>query len=142
MDSSAVAAASAAAAAPLTGMRKMIAGAAAAPGSPIDTYAISDHDGSTDEDEEEDPANNGKHVPPWARGDALKTALERQCEVMVDPDTIFDEVSTCDLSSIFDNSKKVFKKRTSSAHWDVDKVTMVERRNYRKDMGFAQAAAV
>ena len=113
------------------------AAAAASPG-----YAISDHGGSTDEeDEEENVESKGKHVPQWARGPALQAALQRQSQALVDPDSIFAEVSTCDLETIFkEKAQKGFRKRTSSANWSSDKVTVIEKRNYRKDMGFNSAA--
>ncbi len=42
-----------------------------------------------------------KHVPSWARGDALEAALKRQFggERPMDPDAIFGDVPPCDLSS-------------------------------------------
>lgn len=44
-------------------------------------------------------------IPAWARGQALAAALERQFNVSaatwVDPDTIFPEVTTCNLEEIF-----------------------------------------
>lgn len=45
-------------------------------------------------------------IPAWARGQVLAAALERQFNVSaggswVDPDTIFPEVTTCNLEEIF-----------------------------------------
>ena len=72
---------------------------------------------------------------------ALQAALQRQSQALVDPDSIFAEVSTCDLETIFkEKAQKGFRKRTSSANWSSDKVTVIEKRNYRKDMGFNSAA--
>ena len=78
-------------------------------------------------------------MPQWARGPALQQALQYQSRALVDPDSIFADVSTCDLEAIFNRSQKGFRKRTSSANWASDKVTVIEKRNYRKDMGFNTA---
>jgi hypothetical protein len=34
-----------------------------------------------------------------------------------------------------------YNNRTSSAHWDADQLTLVEKRSYRKHMGYDRGAA-
>ena len=58
----------------------------------------------------------------------------------VDPDTIFAEVQTCSLEEIFGRVEGRFGKysrRTSSAKWEFDEISMVEKRKYRNVMGYA-----
>jgi hypothetical protein len=48
-------------------------------------------------------------------------------------------VETCDLEQIFGKKEGKFgkySKRTSSAKWDADELTLVEKRTYRTQMGF------
>ena len=89
-------------------------------------------------------------IPDWARGPMLKEALERQFglhgQPPADPDSIFTEVTTCSLEEIFGlregrNNKK-YSARSSSAHWDADQMTLVEKRSYRKHMGYDRVATV
>ena len=57
----------------------------------------------------------------------------------MDPDLIFSEVQSCSLEDIFGCKEGLTRKyasRTSSAHWDADEMTLVERRAYRKHMGY------
>ena len=57
----------------------------------------------------------------------------------VDPDVIFAEVQTCSLEEIFGQKEGKFgnyAKRGSSAKWDADEISLVERRKYRHQMGF------
>lgn len=82
-------------------------------------------------------------IPTWAKGAALTNALRRQngCDghVAIDPDSIFDEVTTCNLVDIFGQAgskKGSYKHRGSSAHWDRDQLTVVEKRAYRVQLGF------
>jgi len=111
-------------------------------------YQIEDRESSDDEsgtDNDEENANKKKqNVPEWARGAKLKEALERQYglngSVPMDPDLIFPEVQkTCSLEEIFGAKEGVNRKynhRSSSAHWDADELTLVEKRAYRKHMGY------
>lgn len=112
-----------------------------------DEYKIEDaeSDGSASgtDDEGENKSRHSK-VPEWARGSNLKEALERQYglrgKAPMDPDTIFPEVRTCSLEEIFGASygkSGAYNKRSSSAHWDADELTMHEKRSYRSQMGFA-----
>lgn len=60
----------------------------------------------------------------------------------VDPDLIFQEVTTCNLEEIFGIKEGINRKygaRSSSAHWDADQMTLVEKRSYRKHMGYDRA---
>lgn len=112
-----------------------------------DEYKIEDaeSDGSASgtDDEGENKSKHSK-VPEWARGTNLKEALERQYglrgKAPMDPDTIFPEVRTCSLEEIFGSSygkSGAYNKRSSSAHWDADELTMHEKRSYRNQMGFS-----
>lgn len=121
----------------------------------------SDEEGSGTDNEKEEVDENGvkiekfdengvkiekkekQNVPDWARGPLLKEALERQYgmggQVPVDPDLIFPEVTTCSLEEIFGAREAFTRKygnRSSSAHWDADQMTLVEKRVYRKHMGY------
>jgi hypothetical protein len=80
----------------------------------------------------------------WARGDLLRQALEKQYGLNghppMDPDTIFPEVQSCSLEEIFGRREGLTRKyacRTSSAHWDADELTLVEKRQYRAHLGLA-----
>mmetsp|Transcript_6804 Transcript_6804/g.10019 ORF Transcript_6804/g.10019 Transcript_6804/m.10019 type:complete len:758 (+) Transcript_6804:314-2587(+) len=111
--------------------------------SPMDTYEMSDREGDSDEEsdasdyyEEKGPK---KKVPKWAQKDRLLPALERQFldnPDRVDPDTIFHEVSTCDLEAIFGQRKKRYAKRASTGNWTKDRVTASEKLVYKRKMGF------
>ena len=96
---------------------------------------MSDKDESSDDEEE---GKGKKHIPDWARGKLLEGALHAQYRAGgADPDTIFAEISTCDLERIFDgNKRRRFRERTSSGNWLSDKLTNTERRKYRVAMGF------
>ena len=107
--------------------------------SPMDTYEMSDRDEDSSDYDSEEEAKPKKRIPRWARKENLIPALERQFldgPHRMDPDTIFPEVSTCDLESIFANKKARYKKRTSSANWAKDKVTAAEKLVYSRAMGF------
>ena len=118
--------------------------------SAVNEYIIEDRDDSdeegsgTDGEKEEGEGTKPKqNVPDWARGPLLKEALERQYgmggQVPVDPDLIFPEVTTCSLEEIFgarEGLSRKYANRSSSAHWDADQMTLVEKRVYRKHMGY------
>jgi len=131
-------------------------------------YQIVDREDSEDEDsgsgtDEDSPApqadpqegepaprkkKDEQSIPDWARGPRLKEALERQYGLNghspMDPDLIFAEVQTCSLEDIFGCKEGLTRKyasRTSSAHWDADEMTLVEKRVYRKHMGYEAAGA-
>jgi hypothetical protein len=110
-----------------------------------DNYAMSDREGSSgDDDEEEDGTSRPKKpVPDWAKGPALEAAIHAQygdsgTGGFADPDRIFEEITSCDLEEVFSKNakKKRFTKRTSSGNWLPDKLTHGERSQYRKDMGW------
>jgi hypothetical protein len=99
--------------------------------------------GSGTDDESSRKNKKQKQIPDWARGAQLKEALEKQYglngHTPIDPDTIFPEVESCDLEQIFGKKEGKFgkySKRTSSAKWDADELTLVEKRTYRTQMGF------
>ena len=106
--------------------------------SPLDTYEMSDHDGSSDSDEEEERARReGKRIPGWARGSQLKQALSRQyTENSVDPEALFGEVDTCNLEAIFGRQKTKYQRRTSSGNWTKDKATAAEKLAFKRQMGY------
>ena len=111
-----------------------------------DQYQMDDRESSgssgsgTDDDNEQEKK---KFIPDWAKGTVLREALERQYglggNVPVDPDLIFPEVQTCSLEEIFGSREGrggAYAKRTSSAKWDADELTLVEKRTYRSQMGY------
>lgn len=107
----------------------------------MDTYEMSDREetdsDSSDYDSEDDKPR--KKIPKWAQKQNLIPALERQFidgPGRGDPDEIFPEVSTCNLELVFDQKKARYKKRTSSANWTKDKVTVAEKLVYKRKMGF------
>ena len=99
--------------------------------SPMSTYSLTDHEGDSDS-EDERPA---KKIPSWARRDKLNDALLKQIKYPKhDPDEIFGQVLTCDLTAIFDLNKKRYQRRTSSANWDADRATIDEELAYKRSM--------
>jgi hypothetical protein len=113
-----------------------------------DEYKIDDRDdsGASDSGTDDEGENKSKQnkVPEWARGVQLKEQLERQYGLhgnkSVDPDLIFPEVQTCSLEEIFGanmGKSGAYNKRSSSAHWDADEITLVEKRTYRAQMGLS-----
>jgi hypothetical protein len=87
-------------------------------------------------------------IPEWAKPQNLIAALNKQYglggNIPVDPDTIFPEVNTCNLEEIFgtrEGKSGAYSTRTSSAKWDDDQFSLVERRNYRAFLGFRSSLA-
>jgi len=115
-------------------------------------YIIEDRESSDDEsgtDDEESEEKKKQSVPEWARGTKLREALELQYgfhgAIPMDPDLIFPEVQSCSLEEIFgcrEGINRKYHNRTSSAHWDADELTLVEKRTYRKHMGYDKPAMV
>eukprot|EP00587_Corethron_hystrix_P001965 CAMPEP_0113314852 /NCGR_PEP_ID=MMETSP0010_2-20120614/10746_1 /TAXON_ID=216773 ORGANISM="Corethron hystrix, Strain 308" /NCGR_SAMPLE_ID=MMETSP0010_2 /ASSEMBLY_ACC=CAM_ASM_000155 /LENGTH=614 /DNA_ID=CAMNT_0000171219 /DNA_START=213 /DNA_END=2057 /DNA_ORIENTATION=- /assembly_acc=CAM_ASM_000155 len=122
---------------PMRNPRKNIPGR-----SPMDTYEISDRDGSdSDESDSEDERAPRKRVPEWARNSNLNEAIIKQyaqCngEDLIDPDSIFPEVHSCNLQDIFQQKKLKYSRRTSSGNWTEDKITIMENLVYKRNMGF------
>ena len=110
--------------------------------SPLDTYDMSDHEGSSDTDEEEERVRRaGKTVPKWAQREKLKQALHYQYNNnTIDPDDLFGEVTTCDLEMIFDRKKAKYSRRTSSGNWTRDKATVAEKIAFKRTMGYTVKA--
>ena len=118
-----------------------------APVQSADEYKIQDNDsdGDSGSGTDDDESNNKKQnrIPDWARGAQLKEALERQYGMYghkpMDPDTIFvAQVQTCSLEEIFganEGRSGKYSHRSSSAKWDADEITLVEKRTYRNQMG-------
>jgi hypothetical protein len=85
-----------------------------------------------------------KKVPDWARGPALREALEAQFnkKQKTDPDSIFPEVRTCDLEDIFksfqgqEKKKRAYRQRQSTGNWQRDELTSAEKLRYKEDMGY------
>ncbi len=107
----------------------------------------SDSDGGSGTEDEDESDKKKQQIPEWARGDKLREALERQYglngHTPMDPDLIFPEVQSCSLEEIFGRREGLNRKynaRTSSAHWDADELTLVEKRQYRVHMGYDNAA--
>jgi hypothetical protein len=115
-------------------------------------YQIADRDSSCSDDsgtDDESEQNKQSKIPDWAKGITLKEAIERQYGmkngkydsdiIPMDPDLIFPEVQSCSLEDIFgarEGRSGSYAKRTSSAHWDADKLTIIEKRTYRNHMGY------
>jgi hypothetical protein len=107
--------------------------------SPLDTYEMSDHGGSSDTDEEEERARRvGKKIPKWANKENLRHALQHQYTInRVDPDELFGEVTTCNLEAIFGQRKSKYHKRTSSGNWARDKASVAEKLAFKRQVGLA-----
>ncbi len=113
-----------------------------------DEYKIADNDsdgesGSGTDDDDEDKKKQNR-IPDWARGAQLKEALEKQYGMYghkpLDPDSIFMEVQTCSLEEIFgtkEGKSGKYSHRSSSAKWDQDEITLIEKRTYRNQMGLS-----
>merc|ERR1712233_204160 len=80
-----------------------------------DNYGLEDLKSDEDTDDEDCPR---KQVPKWAEGTQLRTALLKQCYMGPDVDKIFFQIEDPDLSVMFNQQKKRYFKRTSSACWD------------------------
>eukprot|EP00092_Neocalanus_flemingeri_P072444 GFUD01089184.1.p1 GENE.GFUD01089184.1~~GFUD01089184.1.p1 ORF type:complete len:1067 (-),score=272.61 GFUD01089184.1:119-3319(-) len=79
-----------------------------------DNYGLDDLNSGEDTDDEDCPR---KVVPKWAEGTQLRTALLKQCYMGPDLDLIFANVEMPDLGTMFEQQRKRFYKRTSSAVW-------------------------
>merc|ERR1712059_159391 len=80
-----------------------------------DDYGLDDLQSDQDTDDDEAPR---KQIPKWAEGSSLRTSLLKQCYMGPDLDQIFKTIVMPDLSVMFDQQRKRFFKRTSSACWD------------------------
>jgi len=80
-----------------------------------DNYGLDDLRSDSETDDEDNPK---KQVPKWAEGTQLRTALLKQCYMGPDVDNIFYSIEDPDLSVMFNQQKKRYFKRTSSACWD------------------------
>lgn len=115
------------------------------PQSPMDTYEISDREGSDSDDSDSEVENDKqkKRIPLWAQRSNLLGALEEQYNgkvdgKKVDPDDIFPEVQSCDLVAIFGSKKaEKYRSRNSSGNWMRDKATAAEKLVYKREMGFS-----
>jgi len=86
-----------------------------------ENYDIQDLKSDDDTDDEEDPR---KVIPKWAQGSAFRAALMHQAYNPPEIDCIFFVQEACpDLSEIFEQKKRRFFKRTSSAVWGNAPVT-------------------
>ena len=120
------------------------------PCSPMDTYEMSDEENNSDNDSVSsyDSAYGGghhkkaqKHVPTWAEWGNLNATLEQQLRgtgndddgIVMDPDKIFGEIETCDLSMIFQRDGNArYRTRMSLANWHDDRATAVEKLAYKR----------
>jgi hypothetical protein len=110
--------------------------------SPLDTYDMSDHEGS-DSDDEDDERNRRaqKRVPAWAQKENLKQSLHHQfTKCNLDPDDFFGEVTTCNLEAVFGKKRSKYQRRTSSGCWTKDRATAAEKLAFKRDMGYAGKA--
>lgn len=108
--------------------------------SPMDTYEMSDREESdSGSDSDDNERHSKKKIPQWAHKSNLIPALEKQFlpgPDKMDPDTIFHEVTTCDLEAIFGQRKQRYNARKSTGNWANDQVTTVEKMIYKRKMGF------
>ena len=108
--------------------------------SPVDNYEMSDREESdSGEESDENESSPKKKIPKWAQKSNLLPALERQFlegPHKIDPDSIFHEVSSCDLVAIFGEKKQKYSQRKSTGDWRKDRVTRSEIITYKKKMGF------
>ena len=92
---------------------------------------------SCSESEEEDAACPRKHVPDWARTEALFPVLTEQSDV--DPDEIFpNQTKTCSIAAVFtcSDEDQGDGRRNSSGNWFHDRLTWREELAYKQDMGY------
>jgi hypothetical protein len=110
--------------------------------SPLDTYDMSDHDGSDSDDEDEERNRRAqKRVPVWAQKENLKQSLHHQfTKCNLDPDDFFGEVTTCNLEAVFGKKRTKYQRRTSSGCWTKDRATAAEKLAFKRAMGYAGKA--
>mmetsp|Transcript_38381 Transcript_38381/g.90250 ORF Transcript_38381/g.90250 Transcript_38381/m.90250 type:complete len:627 (+) Transcript_38381:53-1933(+) len=109
------------------------------PKRPEDNYEISDKEDNCDDSMAQSFERAQKHVPTWCQSylDQLAT------QTNVDPDTIFGtSVPACDLDAIFPDSlykmldtKRIRRRRGSSAEWKQDRLRAEEVRTYKTKTG-------
>lgn len=108
--------------------------------SPMETYEMSDREESdSGEESDEYERSPKKKIPKWAQKQNLIPVLERQFldgPHRIDPDSIFHEVSSCDLEAIFGKKKQKYSQRKSTGDWRKDRVTVSEKLVYKRKMGF------
>jgi hypothetical protein len=112
---------------------------------PEDNYDMSDKDGSSDSDSQDEEGKPRKRIPDWARAPQLEDALRSQFgENLCDPDHIFraPTTSSCDLEAVFMRPKDSYRVRRSTGDWQRDRLTEPEVEKYRKDMGFGVPSTV
>jgi hypothetical protein len=110
----------------------------------VESYIMSDC--SEEEDSgmsPETPEKRGKKVPLWAKRDALFRALQQQ---NVDPDEVFGpDLAPVDLEELFGAQRARYRRRASSANWQVDGLSTQENSRYKeklfKGSGLAHSVA-
>jgi hypothetical protein len=139
------------------------AAAAPVPRNPADSYELSDVEiWSEDEEAEEarrasrkplprefdelghevERSDDGKLIPKWAWKGYLKQRLDQMQRAKMDPDLVFPPVdpASCDLEAIFAPITPLRKRkprgRTSSAHWQKDRLNQKEADKYQTAMGY------
>jgi hypothetical protein len=110
----------------------------------VESYIMSDC--SEEEDSgmsPETPEKRGKKVPLWAKRDALFRALQQQ---NVDPDEVFGpDLAPVDLEELFGAQRARYRRRASSANWQVDGLSTQENSRYKEKLfksGLAQVHSV
>lgn len=93
----------------------------------------------SEEDSEEILKKHRRKRPAlWTKSEYLQPVLESQ--YAIDPEDVFgsDFPATCDLTDIFSEVKVriMSRARTSSGFWSRDKLTLEEKREYKRRMGF------
>ena len=104
----------------------------------IDTEKNED---SGDDDEEDEPQQGNGNFPSWTSASWLVPKLAEQ--VALDGDAIFGQAvhrqkEAVDLGDIFGrgNNGHRYHKRTSSAHWNQDRLTSPEEHAHKRRMGW------
>jgi hypothetical protein len=110
--------------------------AAQAAADEYDSYCMSEpEEQEVDYSDEEENSKPAKRVPAWAAKENLRAALRNQAELKIDPDGIFFECNTCSLEDIFQRSSTRYHKRTSSANWNDDKLSIYDKLVYKRSVG-------
>jgi len=76
-------------------------------------YHMSDSGESSDEDEK-----TSKTIPNWAKGEEFNDAMKKQSGMLLDLNLLFDQFNMPELSEMFTEQRKRFKKRNSTALWN------------------------
>ncbi|KAL6056170.1 transmembrane protein 151A-like [Balamuthia mandrillaris] len=99
-------------------------------------YEMTPYQSSDEETDSENEEKSKKKIPGWACKEEL--LLEVQHQAQTDPDEIFciNYWDTLDLEEIFKYNCSRFTHWRSSGNWTEDRLTFLENREYKQQMGF------